>query len=253
MQLAIEKDIEQIVENQKESPELIRWFGKDDKIIRNHDIIDPKLINEDFITSMVFLCDPEELKNRTESDVYELFPNIAFRESAIQIESIIDNFESIPNLPEGKSWRSTENIPTKVDINIFDKPSKLIEDLNDCCNSANQDWRAYVGQTQTGRAKNDFVAGKNREIYLNKIVPLQAFELYEIIKAIIEHHDYPKSDFGDYEEIMETIKTIDDNDEKAKLLRRLVMIAESKVPTSIRYQKPRSISPRIGKTVIGST
>lgn len=155
-----------------------------------------------------------------------------------------------------QAQEETENVvvlPTPSILKNMDEDSGLREDLEKIVQRIRDEWMNFTNRKETIDLNDDALAEENRMHYLDEIVPLQAFEIYEIMKTMIDQEDYPVEAFGNFEEVWTKIndhKT--DKVERAKLLQKLRMIGSGKISAKITMNRNMQISPIINSMVEGS-
>jgi len=119
--------------------------------------------------------------------------------------------------------------------------SKLLEDLNETCIRALQDYRESfeVQFTEGDIVKDMYVDAKRKDFFENGI-KRYTFEIEKIFDGLINYDNYPKEVFRNYKEIA---RLIDNSQEKdsAMYLRQLIIIGEQIIPPSIREEHPEII------------
>ncbi len=130
-------------------------------------------------------------------------------------------------------------IETQDDTKIIN--SRLIDDLNETCIRALQDYRESfeVQFTEGDIVKDMYVDAKRKDFFENGI-KRYTFEIEKIFDGLINYDNYPKEVFRNYKEIA---RLIDNSQEKdsAKYLRQLIIIGEQIIPPSIREEHPEII------------
>jgi len=126
--------------------------------------------------------------------------------------------------------------------------SRLIDDLNETCIRALQDYRESfeIQFTEGDIVKGMYVDAKRQDFFENGI-KRYAFEFEKIIDGLINYDGYPKKVFRNYKQIK---KLIDNTQGKisAFYLRQLIIIGEQLIPPSIREQQYEVIEQSISSS-----
>lgn len=131
--------------------------------------------------------------------------------------------------------------------------TNLLEDALHTCKVFTEEWYVYANQKTEKRNKLNYIQEENIDKFLNKTVPLIAFDAYEMIELLINVEGMPAKSFGDYKAIKKAIDDeVTDNELRAKHVRKLVMILESKIPASVKFKRPKSIFPVVNAKTSGS-
>ncbi len=118
--------------------------------------------------------------------------------------------------------------------------------MDNACNIGLAGWQNYVSQSLSGRARTDQIMEENVDHFLNKTVPLLAFEIKEVIDGLIRVDSYPKEMFCKYEQIYDYIEKELNIHERARLFRKLIICAKTVIPLTVQFVKPKIITPTIG-------
>jgi len=119
--------------------------------------------------------------------------------------------------------------------------SRLIDDLNETCIRALQDYReSFEVQFTEGDIVKDMYVDAKRKDFFENGVKRYAFEFEKIFDGLINYDRYPKELFRNYKQIA---RLIDNSQEKdsAKYIRQLIIIGEQIIPPSIREERPEII------------
>lgn len=130
--------------------------------------------------------------------------------------------------------------------------SRFLEDALRTCNTFEEEWHSFTNQKTARRNKENYIQEENIDKFLTKTVPLIAFDAYEMIELLINIEGMSPKAFGNYKDIKKKIDSEQDTEMRAKLVRKLVMILESKIPATIKFKRPKSLFPIINAKASGS-
>jgi len=119
--------------------------------------------------------------------------------------------------------------------------SRLIDDLNETCIRALQDYReSFEVQFTEGDIVTDMYVDAKRQNFFENGIKRYAFEFEKIFDGLINYDGYPKKVFRNYKQIK---RLIDNTQGKtsAMYLRQLIIIGEQLIPTSVRLEHPEVI------------
>lgn len=128
---------------------------------------------------------------------------------------------------------------TQDDTKIIN--SRLIDDLNETCIRALQDYReSFEVQYDEGDIVRSLYVDRRRQDFFENGIKRYAFEFEKIFDGLITYDGYPKKVFRNYKQIK---KLIDNTQGKisAFYLRQLIIVGEQLIPTSVRLEHPEVI------------
>ncbi len=130
-------------------------------------------------------------------------------------------------------------IATQDDTKIIN--SRLIDDLNETCKRALQDYReSFEVQYDEGDIVRSLYVDRKRQDFFENGTKRYAFEFEKIFDGLINYDGYPKKVFRNYKQIK---RLIDNTQGKvsAFYLRELILVGEQLIPTSVRLEHPEVI------------
>lgn len=166
-------------------------------------------------------------------------------------DELVSKWAHINGDPNNESTESEESETPSQEIRTI-TDSNLLEDALHTCKVFTEEWYVYANQKTERRNKLNYIQEENIDKFLNKTVPLIAFDAYEMIELLITVEGMSPKAFGNYKEIKKQIDEEIDNEMRAKHVRKLVMILESKIPASIKFKRPKNIYPVINAKASGS-
>ena len=152
-------------------------------------------------------------------------------------EQVIEEpvIESVPTREEIEEPRQRQASP--------DMETSLLDELNNECKMAKQDYDSYRHPTYSGRSKIDQRIKKDILDFVNRRCENYSTNIETIITNLIEHHNFPEYLFDGYKKYASMVRMSVGEPRAVEALYQLYILAHGVIPRDVMYQQPRIISP----------
>ena len=124
-----------------------------------------------------------------------------------------------------------------------DMETSLLDELNNECKMAKQDYDSYRHPTYSGRSKIDQRIKKDILDFVNRRCENYSTNIETIITNLIEHHNFPEYLFDGYKKYASMVRMSVGEPRAVEALYQLYILAHGVIPRDVMYQQPRIISP----------
>lgn len=158
-----------------------------------------------------------------------------------------DLTQTLPTIEEIEKAKGNEKKPDETKEEFQQKlvESGILDDLNQLVNDSSEDYRSIIRPKYTDDITINNMIEDDIEEYYSKRVYAQATMICDFLDGLVQLDNYPIDMFGQYKMIHKVIVATENNDERARALNQLRIMARSIIPVHTREERVEIVEPSL--------